>query len=117
MREFLQSRQMVPYREAWMPQVDTMKTLQGWSDVTVTHYGDLGVYGEQILLSVRYGDWIDVNDENQAKNWARYWRPEIQGYLHAYRAVTGVDLANAETVDYALPTVHLQRRLAMQQAR
>jgi hypothetical protein len=117
MREFLQSRQMVPYREAWMSQVDTMKTLQGWSDVTVTHYHDLGVYGEQILLSVRYGNWIAVNDENQATNWARYWRPEIQGYLHAYRAVTGVDLANAETVDYTMPTVHLQRRLALQQAR
>ena len=96
MREFLQSRPMVPYKEAWMGQVDTMKTLQGWSDVTVTHFRDLGVYGEQILLSIRYGDWIDVNDENSAKNWARYWRPEIQGYLHAYRAVTGVDLTNPD---------------------
>ena len=83
-------------RPGW-PQVDTMKTLQGWSDVTVTHFRDLGVYGEQILLSIRYGDWIDVNDENQAKNWARYWRPEIQGYIHAYRAVTGVDLTNPDT--------------------
>ena len=58
-REFLQSRAMVPYTEAWMPQVDTMKTLQGWTDVTVTHFRDLGVFGEQILLSIRYGDWID----------------------------------------------------------
>ena len=99
MREFLQSRPMVPYTEPWMAPVDTMKTLQGWSDVTVTHFRDLGVYGEQILLSVRYGDWIDINDENSAKNWARYWRPEIQGYLHAYRAVTGVDLTNPDTVD------------------
>ena len=41
MRDFLQSRPMVPYTEAWMPQVDTMKTLQGWSDVTVTHFHDL----------------------------------------------------------------------------
>ena len=48
---------------------------------------------------IRYGDWIDINDENSAKNWARYWRPEIQGYLHAYRAVTGVDLTNPDTVD------------------
>ena len=117
MREFLQSRPMVPYTEAWMPQVDTMKTLQGWSDVTITHFRDLGVYGEQILLSIRYGDWIDVNDENSAKNWARYWRPEIQGYLHAYRAVTGVDLTNPDTVDFTKPAVHLQKRLAMQRAR
>ena len=115
MREFLQSRAMVPYPEPWMPQVDTMKTLQGWTDVTVTHFRDLGVYGEQILLSIRYGDWIDVNDEDSAKNWARYWRPEIQGYIHAYRAVTGIDLTNPDTVDATMPAVHLQNRLAAQQ--
>ena len=114
-REFLQSRIMVPYKEAWMPQVDTMKTLQGWSDVTITHFRDLGVYGEQILLSIRYSDWIDVTDEDSAKNWARYWRPEIQGYLHAYRAVTGVDLTNPDTVDATVPAVHLQKRLTLQQ--
>jgi hypothetical protein len=113
-RDFLQSRAMVPYKEAWMPQVDTMKTLQGWSDVTVTHFRDLGVYGEQILLSVRYGDWIDINDEDSAKNWAVYFRPEIQSYLHAYRAVTGVDLANSDTVDSTPPSVHLRKRLAAQ---
>lgn len=114
MRDFLQSRAMVPYTESWMPQVDTMKTLQGWTDVTVTHFHDLGVYGEELLLSIRYGDWIDLNDENHAKNWARYWRPEIQGYLHAYRAVTGVDLANADMVDATMPSVHLQKRLVAQ---
>jgi hypothetical protein len=114
-REFLQSRHMVPYKEAWMPQIDTMKALQGWSDVTITHFRDLGVYGEQVLLSVRYGDWIDVTDEDSAKNWARYWRPEIQQYLHAYRAVTGVDLTNPDTVDATVPAVHLQKRLSVQQ--
>jgi hypothetical protein len=117
MRDFLQSRPMVPYTEAWMPQVDTMKTLQGWSDVTVTHFHDLATFGEQILLSIRYGDWIDLNDENHAKNWARYWRPEIQGYIHAYRTATGIDLTNPDTVDYTMPAVHLQKRLAMQRAR
>jgi hypothetical protein len=115
MREFLQSRIMVPYKEPWMPQVDTMKALQGWTDVTVTHFRDLAVYGEQLLLSVRFGDWINVNDEDSAKNWARYWRPEIQGYLHAYRAATGVELTNMESVDATIPAVHLQRRLAIQQ--
>ncbi len=117
MRDFLQSRAMVPYVESWMPQVDTMKTMQGWTDVSVTHFRDLGTYGEQLLLSIRYTEWIEFNDENHAKNWARHWRPEIQGYLHAYRAVTGVDLTNPEGVDYAMPTVHLQRRLASQRAR
>jgi hypothetical protein len=117
MRDFLQSRPMVPYKEGWMSQVDTMKTLQGWSDVTVTHFRDLGVYGEQILLSIRYGDWIGINDENSVKNWARYWRPEIQGYLHAYRAVAGVDLTNPDTVDTTMPSLHLQKRLATQRVR
>jgi hypothetical protein len=116
-RDFLQSRPMVPYLEPWMPQVDTMKTLQGWMDVTVTHFRDLAVFGEQILLSIRYGDWIGVNDENSAKNWARYWRPEIQSYLHAYRAVTGADLTNPDGVDYTPPAIHLRKRLALQRAR
>ncbi|MEP9379140.1 hypothetical protein ABLE91_20675 [Aquabacter sp. CN5-332] len=117
MRDFLQSRPMVPYAERWMPAVDTMKTLQGWSDVTVTHFRDLGVYGEQILTSVRWGDWIGINDENAAKSWARYWRPEIQGYIHAYRAATGADLSNPDGVDFTPPAVHLRKRLALQRAR
>ncbi len=115
MREFLQSRAMVPYREAWMPQVDAMKTMQGWTDVTVTHFRDLGVYGEQLLLSIRYGDWIDVENEDNAKNWARYHKDILYGYWHAYRAVAGVDLTNPDTVDMTLPAIRLQRRLAMQQ--
>ena len=117
MRDFLQGRRMVPYKEPWMAQVDTMKSLQGWTDIPVTHFRDLGVYGEQILLSIRYGDWIDINNEEAAKNWARSWRPEIQSYLHAYRAVTGMDLTNADTVDHTMPAIHLQKRLAMQRAR
>jgi hypothetical protein len=114
MREFLGGRIMVPYQEAWMGRVDTMKTLQGWSDVPVTHFRNLGVYGEQIILSIRYGDWIEVNDQDQARNWARYWRPEIEGYLHAYRAVTGVDLTSADSVDARQPSALLARRLPTQ---
>ena len=113
-RDFLQSRVMVPYTEAWMPQVDTMKSVQGWTDVGVNHFRDLGAYGEQLLLSIRYGDWIDINDEDVAKNWARYWRPEIQSYLHSYRAVSGVDLTNPDSVDFTVPAVHLKRRLDVQ---
>jgi hypothetical protein len=96
-RDFLRSRAMLPCKEAWMPQVDTLKSLQGWSEITVTHFHDLAVYSEQILLSVRYGDWIDINDADAAENWARYWRPELQGYIHSYRAATGIDLTNQET--------------------
>ncbi len=116
MQEFLRGRVMVPYQEAWMGPVDTMKRLQGWTDTPVTQFRDLGVYGEQLLLSTRYSDWIGVKDQDHAKNWARYWKPEIQGYIHAYRAVTGVELgidaARVEKVDATLPAVHLNRRLA-----
>lgn len=120
MREFLRGRAMVPYREPWMGQVDTMKRLQGWSDVSINHFRDLGAFGEQIVLSVRYGDWIEVNDQEQARNWARYWKPEVQSYIHSYLAATGVDLA-ADVTDgrraaerYLKPSVHLRNRLAAQ---
>jgi hypothetical protein len=114
MREFLGGRIMVPYQEEWMGRVDTMKALQGWTDASVSHFHYLARYGEQILLSIRYGDWVNENDQESAKNWARYWRPEIEGYLHAYRAATGVDLTSAETADSTQPSVLLSRRLASQ---
>jgi hypothetical protein len=112
MREFLGGRVMVPYPEPWMDRVDSVKAMQRWTDVSVTHFRDLGVYGEQILLSIRFGDWSDVNDPQQAANWARYWRPEMQRYTHAYRAATGADLTSR--VDATVPTVLLQRRLVAQ---
>lgn len=115
MRDFLRGRAMVPYREPWMGQVDTMKKLQGWTDSTITHFNELALFGEQVLLSIRYGDWVDVNDENSAKNWARYWKPEIQSYIHAYRAVIGVDLTS-EPVDATPPGVHLKRLEEQQKA-
>jgi hypothetical protein len=112
-QEFLPTRAMVAYPEPWMDRVDAMKRLQGWSDVNVLHFRDLGVFGEKLLLTIRYGSWVDVNDPDQAKNWARAWRPEIQGYIHAYRAVTGVDVSS-EPVNSTLPSVLLQQRLAQQ---
>ena len=117
MRDFLCRRPMMPYTESWMPAVDAMKALQGWTDVSVIHFRDLGVFGEQIILSVRYGNWNDVNDAEEARNWALYWRNEIQSYVHAYRSVTGVDLANPVVkgkVDAIKPSIHLKRRLGLQ---
>jgi hypothetical protein len=118
-KDFLRGRYMVPYQEPWMGAVDDMKRLQGWDDVTVTHYHELAVCGEQILLSVRFGDWIDINDQEFARNWARYWRPEIQRYIHAYNAVTGVDLS-ADVADvrlvenrYVQPAVLMDNRSAL----
>lgn len=121
MREFLRGRHMVRYNEPWMGAVDAMKKLQGWSDVSVTHFRNLAVYGERILLSLRFADWIDDdNNHNNAINWAEYWRTEVQGYNHAYKAITGVDLAIPETriqdasLRYAQPSLHLSRRLEEQ---
>jgi hypothetical protein len=114
MKEFLRGRYMVPYVEGWMGGVDAMKRLQGWTDVSVNHFRDLGVYGERLLLSVRHFRWETVTDHEVARTWARAFRPEIQGYIHAYRAATGVDLSNPDVVDATLPALHLHRRLVEQ---
>lgn len=114
MHDFLGGRTMIPYDEKWMERVDTMKSIQGWSDTSVTHFYDLAVHGEQLLLSVRHGQWNSSGpsgvNEDDAKNWAKAWKESVQRYIHAYRAVTGVDLS--ERVDTTMPSTLLQRRLA-----
>ena len=92
MREFLRGRTMVPFEERWMSQQDTLMRLHGWGDGTVSHYHYLATAGEMLLLSIRWGDWTGTIDQASASNWANQWRPEVQAYLHAYQAVTGVDL-------------------------
>ncbi len=98
LREFLTSPLMVAYPEPWMDRVDAMKKVQHWSLPSVRYFRDLAVFGEQLLLSMRFGDWSTIVDRNQAGNWARYWRQEVQWYIHAYETVTGVDLS-ADTSD------------------
>ena len=125
-REFLGGRIMVPYTEPWMDRVDNMKSLQGWNPTNITHFHDLGTFGEQLLLSIRYGSWNSPGiGATNAANWAHYWREEIQRYIHAYKAVTGVDLAtdlgdirqnapdNAER--YLQPAQLIERQNAIQQ--
>jgi hypothetical protein len=120
MREFLPTRVMVAYEEPWMDRVDAMKKIQGWTATSVYHFRDLGFFGEQLLLAIRYGAWSQAFASDQGGNWARFWRTQVQGYIHGYRAVTGVDLAADQTMaeDAKLrdlpPSVHLQRRLAQQ---
>jgi hypothetical protein len=109
-RDFLPSRTMVAHPEAWMGPVDAMNKLQGWTDTSVMHFRDLAMFGEQLLLSIRFGAWSIVIVPDQAANWARYWRAELQGYIHAYRAVTGIDLV--QRPDRSLPGFHLRRRSA-----
>jgi hypothetical protein len=117
MREFLGSRPMVAYPEPWMDRVDTVKTLKGWSGTSCLHFHDLAVYGEQLLLSIRWHYWSKINLPDEGKQWARAWRPEVQGYIHAIRATLGLDLSakitssRDEAERYLSPSVHLQRRL------
>ena len=120
MREFLGGRVMVPYPEAWMDRVDAMKTLQGWTD---TERHPLPRPGRLRRADPAVGPLRRLEHHQraeQAANWARYWRAEVQGYIHAYRVATGVDLT-ADMTDHqqliarALPpSAHLRDRLAFQ---
>jgi hypothetical protein len=116
-REFLRSRPMVPLAEPWMGTVEVMRSLQGWGDTSITHFRQLAVSGEKLLLSVRFGGWSDVDKAASAAVWARHWRSRIQSYVHSYRAVTGVDLTLDQTATrlsqdlFEQPSVHLKRRL------
>ncbi|MFC7279690.1 hypothetical protein ACFQS1_37515 [Paractinoplanes rhizophilus] len=88
-REFLPSRIMVDLPEGWMDAVDVMNRIQGWSDVSAMHYRDLAVFGEQLLLSIRFGEWPGVSNADQAAHWATYFRQEVQQYCHSLGAVQG----------------------------
>ncbi|HEY0150874.1 MAG TPA: hypothetical protein VGB92_02685 [Longimicrobium sp.] len=118
LREFLRGRHMVAYPEPWMGSVDSMKRLQGWTDTSVIHFRDLARFGERLLLSIRYGNWSAVADQDVARAWLRYWRGEIQGYIHAYYTATGVNLSDnvVEVRDradarYLQPSYHLRNRM------
>jgi hypothetical protein len=107
-REFLPSRTMVVYPEPWIAPVDAMSKLQGWSDIPVQHFRDLAVCEEQLLLSIRYGNWNDVNDADQAGNWARYFRQEVRQVMFAHRAVTDM----SDPAGRSLPGYGPRRRRA-----
>ncbi|MBL7798697.1 MAG: hypothetical protein JNJ90_19525 [Saprospiraceae bacterium] len=120
-REFLPTRIMVAFPEPWMDRVSALNNLMGWTKTSVLHFRDLGAYGEQLLLSIRFGNWANIPDRHSAANWANFWRPQIQSYMHAYRAVTGVDLTADITtggrIDAVQPSIHLQRRLLEQRGK
>ncbi|HEY9227781.1 MAG TPA: hypothetical protein VIP11_14085 [Gemmatimonadaceae bacterium] len=92
MRDFIGGRPSVVYPESWMGHMDTLRQLFGWNDGSIRHYRDLAVFGERLLLSVRWGDWTSVTDNLFATSWLTFWREEIQNYVHSYQAVTGLDL-------------------------
>ena len=113
LRQFLPSRPMVVYPERWMAQVDTMKSLQGWTDTSIIHFGNLARFGEQLWPSIRFDDWNDPSlTAPDAADWALHFRPQIQGYAHDYRVVTGVDLT-APTSDYAAANRQVARIVAV----
>lgn len=101
-----------------MDRVDTMRMLQRWGDVSITSFDYLAHYGEQILLSLRFGNWSQITDAGTAAAWADKWRSAIQTYVHHYRRVTGVDIGvdMVDTQDlqlrYVQPSVLLARRVA-----
>jgi hypothetical protein len=93
--------------------------MQGWTDASVSAFNRLATAGERILLTIRHGSWARAVDADAAlaAQWALRWRPQIQSYIHNYRAVTGVDLSAPVTSNqdlaerYVLPSIHLRRRL------
>jgi hypothetical protein len=95
MRDFLGGRSSIPYPsgQTWMAHLESIRQSFGWADASVRHYYELATFGEQILLSVRFWNWSDATDQSAAEAWLTFWKPEIQSYIHAYRAVTGIDLA------------------------
>ena len=114
-REFLGGRIMVPYDEAWMDRVDTMKAVQGWPGASISYYHDLAVYGEEILLSIRWISWTQINNRDIAKDWALTFRDAVQRYIHCYQAVTGVDLSATEVsgsinVKALMPALLIRRK-------
>lgn len=122
-REFLGRRPMVAYPEEWMGNVESLKTVMGWADTSIVHFRNLAVFGEQLLLSIRWHAWADESDPSAARDWANYFRPELQGYMHAYRVATLVDLATdpKDSRDSAdrneSPSALLERRRAEQRRR
>jgi len=81
----------------------------------VTYYHDLGRFGEQILLSIRWANWTQVNDRDFAAAWATDWRNPIQRYIHCYHTVTGVDVSidtyeQAKTEKNIMPAFLIQQK-------
>jgi hypothetical protein len=121
-REFLGRRPMVNYEEDWMGNADALKTLMGWTDTSISHFRNLGAFGEKILLSIRWHEWASESDQQTARDWALYFRSQIQSYMHAYRAATGIDLslepkgAEDEARRAEVPALIFERNMSKRQA-
>jgi hypothetical protein len=105
---------MVLYKAPWESQVDAMKTLQGWNNGSIAYWVDLAEYGEKLLLLARYHYWPGVDNDVAVKDIIRQAKPQVLGFISAYRAVTGFDLTNADAIGTTIPAIDLQSRLALQ---
>jgi hypothetical protein len=119
LREFLPGRAAVPYPEPWMDRIASMCKLQGWTDTSPIHFHYLANFGEQLFLSIRFGDWSDPDrTAEDAAQWALFFREVVQGYVHSYKSATGVDLTITlvgNKVDARPPSYHLAQRLKSRQ--
>ncbi len=80
---FLSTQQSEGTPERWMAVVDAIKKLERWAETPVRHFHDMAVFGEELLLSIRVGDWSNDAEPEQAANWARYWCQAVQQYTKA----------------------------------
>lgn len=114
MGSFLAGRPSAIYPAPWMDRLETAKSLLGLSGPSVLHMTNLAEMGERLLLSIRFQNWTRINDVARAANWARRFRSDVQGYIHAYHAATGVDLSASsvtDRIDTRLPSQLMQERL------
>lgn len=118
MQVFLGGRPMMPV-EPHVGVLDTIKTVQGWDPMGTMHYYDLANTGEQLLLSIRFGDWNEgIYTTADAGNWAIAFRDRISTYINAYRNVTMIDLSadslRSSLEEHALqPSLLIQRRMQL----
>ncbi len=119
MNLFLGGRPMVAYQEPWMDKVDNMKSLQRWDGVSIKHFYELANHGEVLVSSIRNRPWLNANAV-VAGQWAQFFREQIQRYVHAYRAVTEVDLSAKIITEPELlktiPSELIRRRLAKERS-
>ena len=66
---------MVPYEEPWMDRVDMMKQMQGWTDVTVTHFRDMAVLASRSCCRSATGTGTSVNNP-AGRQLGPHWRPK-----------------------------------------
>jgi hypothetical protein len=78
---------LVPYPEKWMAPLDQLRRVTRTIDSLSVFYYDLAVTSEALLLSIRFGNWMQSSAE-AAANWATFWHAEIARYLVAFDEVT-----------------------------